>query len=298
MEVDKPQAADHQVLIQIKAAGVNPVDTKVRAGTSGLSKRLRLPIILGWDVSGVVTVAGKAVSVVKPGDEVFGCIEFPGPGNAYAEYVATDPGWLAKKPANISFEEAAAIPLAGLTAYQAIEEQLKIRAGQTILVQAAAGGVGHLAVQFAKILGATVYGTASAKNEAFLKSLGVDQVIDYKNERFEDKVVPLDAVLDAMGGAVLYRSIPCVKAGGVVVCLPSSTKDDPEAMALAERHGVTLTWPLMYPDGGQMKIIAGLLEQGKLRVHVDQTFSLDHIASAHEAVESHRTRGKIVVKID
>lgn len=296
-EIDQPEINEEQVLVKIMAAGINPVDTKVRAGTSGMSKRLKLPAILGWDMSGVIEKVGSKVTDFKPGDAVMGCIGFPGLGNAYAEFTIADPNVLAKKPNNISFDEAAAVPLAGLTAYQAINEHLEVTAGQKILIQAAAGGVGHLAVQFAKLNGAYVSGTASEKNEKFLKSLGVDQFIDYKKEKFETKVSNLDAALDAMGGDVLYRSIACVKRGGVVVCLPSSTKDDPKAIELAKEHGVKLLWPMMHTDGPQMKIIAGLLEQKKLRVFVEKIFTLEQMVWAHKAVETHGTKGKVVVRI-
>lgn len=296
-EVDKPTIADDQVLIKVAAAGINPVDTKVRAGISGMSNQLKLPAILGWDVSGTIESVGKNVAAFKPGNAVFGCIGFPGLGKAYAEFTIANPDLLARKPDNISFEEAAAVPLAGLTAYQAINEHLKITAGQKILIQAAAGGVGHLAAQFAKLNGAYVMGTASEKNEPFLKSIGVDQVINYKKEKFEDIVHEVDAVLDAMGGEVLYRSIPCVKRGGMVVCLPSSTKDDPKAIELSKQYGVKLIWPMMRPDGDQMRTIAQLLQQKKLKVSVDKIFTLDQVAWAHKAVETHNTKGKVVVKI-
>jgi NADPH:quinone reductase-like Zn-dependent oxidoreductase len=295
-EVPKPEAAEGQVLIKVSAAGINPVDTKVRAGTNALSKKISLPAILGWDVSG--TIESNNDATFAPGEAVFGCIAFPGLGQAYAEYTVADPQLLARKPANISFDEAAAIPLAGLTAYQAIHEYMHIAAGQKILIQAAAGGVGHLAVQFAKLAGATVAGTASHKNEAFLKKLGVDQFIDYKKERFESVVGQLDGVLDAMGGDVLYRSIACVKPGGTVVCLPSSTKNDPKAIELANQHGVELIWPLMHTNGDQMRMIASLMEQKKLKVSVEKIFTLDQISWAHKAVETHATKGKIVVRIN
>ncbi len=297
IDVDKPSPNNGEVLIKVMAAGINPVDTKVRAGTSGLSKQLKLPAILGWDVSGVIEAVGKNVQDLKPGDAVFGCIGFPGLGNAYAEFTLADPKLLAKKPNNISFDEAAAVPLAGLTAYQAINEHIKIASHQKILIQAAAGGVGHLAVQFAKLNGAFVIGTASEKNEQFLKTLGVDQFIDYKKEKFETVVSDLDAVLDAMGGEVLYRSISCVKPGGIVVCLPSSTKNDPKAIELAQQRGVKLLWPMMHTDGGEMRIIAALLEQKKLKVTIDKIFTLDQIVWAHKAIETHSTKGKIVVRM-
>lgn len=296
-DVDKPVPNAEQVLIKIKAVGINPVDAKVRSGVHSISKKMELPAILGWDISGVIEQCGIHVTEFKDGDEVFGSIGFPGLGKAYAEFAVADPVLLTKKPGNISFEEAAAVPIAGLTAYQSINEYLEIKSGQTILVQAAAGGVGHFAVQFAKINDALVFGTASEKNRNFLQSLGVTRAIDYKHEKFEDMVDDLDAVQDAFGGDILYRSIACVKQGGRVVCLPSSTKNDPKALELAEKQGVKLMWPMMHPDAEQMQIIANLLEAEKVKVHVDKIFSLDEIVKAHEAIETHRTVGKIVVKI-
>jgi NADPH:quinone reductase-like Zn-dependent oxidoreductase len=297
-DIEKPVPNNEQVLIKVKAIGINPVDTKVRAGTSGISKKILLPVILGWDVSGIIENFGKSVSGFKIGDEVFGCVGFPGLGKAYGEYTVADPNILAKKPRNISFEEAAAIPIAGLTAYQAINEELKISAGQKVLIQAAAGGVGHLAVQFAKMSGAYVIGTASEKNEKFLKSTGVDEFINYKKEKFEEIVHDVDAALDAMGGEILHKTIACVKRGGIVVCLPSSTKNDPKAIELANERNIRLNWPMMRPDGNQMRAIAHLLQEKKLKVFVDKIFTLDQIAWAHKAVETHQTKGKVVVKVD
>jgi NADPH:quinone reductase-like Zn-dependent oxidoreductase len=297
MDIQKPVPKDDEVLIKVKFTGINPVDTKVRAGTSGMSKNLQFPAILGWDVSGTIEVVGKNVSFFKTGDEVFGCIGFPGLGKTYAEFAVADPKLLTKKMHGISFEDAAAVPMAGLTAYQAINEHLKVSVGENVLIQAAAGGVGHLAVQLAKIKGAFVAGTASGKNESFLKSIGVDQFIDYKNEKFEDVFKNPDAVLDAMGGEVLYRSIKCVKPGGRVVCLPSSTKNDPKAIELARQNNVELIWPMMHPEGEEMQLIACLLEEQKLKVKIDKVFTLDKIADAHKAIETHSTDGKIVVKI-
>lgn len=296
-EIEKPTYNDDQVLIRIKAAGINPVDTKIRAGTSGLCKKITLPVILGFDVSGIVEAIGKNVKEFNIDDEVMGCIGFPGLGKAYAEYTTADPIHLTYKPSNVSFEEAAAVPLAGLTAYQTIYDHLQIQAGQRILIQAAAGGVGHLAVQFAKIAGAEVFGTASQKNIPFLKELGVDHPIDYKNSTFEDHVASLDAAMDAMGGEILYRTIKCIKRGGRVVCLPSSTKDDPVAIKLAKEQGVELIWPLMYPDQKQISQIAGFMRQGQLKVRVDEAFPLNQMAQAHRQVESHHTTGKVVVLI-
>ena len=290
-DLPKPHYADDEVLIRIIAAGLNPVDTKIRAGQHVSCKNLALPAVLGKDMSGIIEAVGGDVTGFKPGDEVFGCID-----RTYAEYVVAKPGLIVKKPANVSFDDAAGVSLAALTAYQAIHDHLRLLSGQNILIQSAAGGVGHLAVQFAKLTGASVSGTASAKNAAFLRSIGVDQPIDYQNEKFENIAQHLDAVLDTMGGDILYRSIACVKPGGTVVCLPSSTKDDPKAIALAAERGVQLIWFMMQPDIVTLQLIADLMAENKLIVAIDQVLPMEQIVKAHEVVESHSVRGKIVVK--
>lgn len=291
-EVEKPRIADDQILVRVVAAGLNPVDTKIRAGKHVSCKGLQLPAILGKDMSGVIESVGKGADSFRPGDAVFGCVD-----KTYGEYIVVDPGAVVLKPENVSFEDAAAVSLAGLTAYEAIHEQLGLLAGEHILIQSAAGGVGHLAVQFAKLAGAFVSGTASGKNLEFLKTLGVDQPINYKEDKFEELVEP-DAVLDSMGGEVLYRSIGCVKRGGRVVCLPSSTKDDPKALALAQERGVQLTWFMMKPKRDILQQIANLMETGKLHVHVERIFQMQELVEAHKAIESQGTRGKIVVRIN
>ncbi|ACU05333.1 NADP-dependent oxidoreductase [Pedobacter heparinus] len=291
-EIEKPQISDDQVLIRVKAAGINPVDTKIRSGAHRSAKTLQLPAVLGKDVSGVIELTGKNVQGFKVGDAVFGCA-----AQTYAEYVAASPDLIVKKPENITFEEAAAVSLAALTAYQAIHEHLKIRSGQHVLVQSAAGGVGHLAVQLARIAGAVVSGTASGRNIGFIKSLGADQAIDYKNERFEEVVKDLDAVLDTMGGEILYRSIQCVKPGGTVVCLPSSTKDDPKAIQYAQERGVSLIWFMMEPKKEQLQEISDLLAAGQLKVSVEKVWPMESIVQAHQEIEAHGVRGKLVVRI-
>lgn len=296
-EVDKPVPGDNQVLIKVKATGINPVDTKVRAGTHISCKNLKLPVIIGWDVSGVIEECGKEVSEFRIGDQVFGAIGFPGLGRTYAEFAVADTKQLAVKPRNVSFEEAAAIPIVGMTSWQVINDHLQIKKGQQVLIQAAAGGVGHISVQLAKLKGAQVYATASAGNEHFLKTIGADEFIDYKVKRFEDIATGIDAVQEAIGGDILYRSIRCLKRGGRIVCLPSSTKNDPKAIEIAREHEVELTWPMMYQSKDQLKSLAELMASGKLKVQVSKVFSLDEIVEAHRQVESHRTAGKVVVKI-
>lgn len=291
-EVEKPLINDDQVLIRVVAVGLNPVDTKIRSGAHISSKSLQLPAILGKDMSGIIELVGKNVQDFKNGDEVFGCID-----KTYAEYVAASPRSIVKKPAHVSFNEAAAVSLAGLTAHQAINDHLKITAGQRVLIQSAAGGVGHLAVQFAKSNGAFVFGTASEKNADFLAELGVDRVINYKEEQFEEVATELDAVMDTMGGEILYRSIGCVKPGGKVVCLPSSTRDDPKAVALAKDRNVELIWPMMHQDKEILQLFSTLLGEERLKVKIEKVFPLNEIIQAHYAVESHGVSGKIVVEI-
>ena len=243
-------------------------------------------------MSGIIEAVGKNVQVFAVGDEVFGCIS-----NTYSEYVVTHPDAVVKKPENVSFEEAAAVSLAGLTAYQAIHEHLKVKAGERVLIQSAAGGVGHLALQFAKLSGAWVSGTASGKNLDFLKDLGLDQPINYKDERFEEIVTDLDAVMDTMGGEVLYRSIACVKPGGRVVCLPSFTKDDPKAIELARERGVELIWFMMSTHQETLQQIASMLEAGQLKVEVSKVFAMEEVVRAHQLIETQGVRGKVVIKI-
>lgn len=290
--IEIPQYSDDQLLIKVKAAGLNPVDAKIRSGKHVSCSSLQLPAILGKDMSGIVEAVGKNVLGFAVGDKVFGCIS-----HTYSEYVVTDPDAVVKKPENISFEEAAAVSLAGLTAYQAIHEHLNVQAGQRVLIQSAAGGVGHLALQFAKLKGAWVYGTASGKNLDFLKTLGLDQPINYKEERFEEIVTDLDAVMDTMGGEVLYRSIACVKPGGRVVCLPSFTRDDPKAIELARERGVELIWFMMTPHKITLQQIAGMLEAGQLKVEVSKVFSMEEVVQAHHLIETQGVRGKVVIKI-
>ncbi|ASK31330.1 alanine dehydrogenase [Chryseobacterium sp. T16E-39] len=290
--IEKPTISADQVLVKIRAVGINPVETKIRNGSHISSKTLQLPAILGKDFSGVIEEVGQNVQNFHVGDAVFGLA-----AQTYAEYIAVSPEFIAKKPDNISFEEAAAAPLAGLTAYQAIYDHLKVLPGEHVLIQSAAGGVGHFAVQLAKIADAFVSGTASGKNIQFIKSLGVDQPIDYKNERFEDILSDLDAALDTMGGEVLYGSINCVKRGGRVVCLPSYTKDDPKAIELSENRNINLMWTMLSFKRENLLALAELLEKGLVKVFVEKKFPMEQIAEAHQQIETHGTKGKIVIEI-
>jgi NADPH:quinone reductase-like Zn-dependent oxidoreductase len=289
-EMQRPEPHAGEALVRVWAAGVNPVDWKTRQGRGARPGDLDTPIILGWDIAGVVDAIGADVDQFSPGDEVFGMVRFPEFGKAYAEYVAAPVGDIVKKPATLSFAEAAAAPLVTLTVWQALFETAHLEAGQTVLIHAAAGGVGHIATQFAKWRGARVIGTASAHNADFLRSLGVDQVIDYTHERFEDIARAVDVVLDTQGRAIQERSFAVLKPGSVLV----SITDAPDE-TLAQTYGVKTARIRVHPSGVQLAEIAQLFASGKLHVEIARTFPLSAAADAHRLGEEGHTRGKIVL---
>jgi NADPH2:quinone reductase len=292
-EAPDPEPLAGEVLLRVHAAGVNPVDWKTRSG-GGMAKKFppRFPITLGWDVSGVVEAVGPGgVDNLSEGDEVFGLIRFPEPAGTYAEYVTAPADQLATKPSSISHEEAAGVPMVALTAWQALFDAGHLGAGQTVLVHAAAGGVGHMAVQLAVWKGATVAGTASGARADFLKGLGAEQVVDYTQERFEDVAHDLDMVLDSIGGDVMERSLTVLRPDGMLVSL----RADPGEKA--EQHGVRAQRVLVHPDGAQLTEIAGLIDAGHLRPVVDQVLALEEVNQAHELSEAGHTVGKIVLQL-
>ncbi|PMD88753.1 oxidoreductase [Siphonobacter sp. BAB-5405] len=296
-ELPVPTVQEHEVLIQVKAISINPVDAKTRAG-KGMAGRLKSvhPLILGWDVSGIVTEIGSSVTDFKVGDEVFGMVNFPGHGQAYAEYVAAPADQLALKPANVSHEEAAAATLAALTAYQAMVHKAPIQPGQRILIHAAAGGVGHFAVQMAKHFGAYVIGTASASNQAFVQSLGADEVIDYTAQPFDEVVSEVDLVLDFVGALpVLERSLHVLKPGGTLISIPTGLPESITQQATVQ--GINAFFFLVQSDGADMQQIAALLADGRVRPHLFKTYTLDQMGEAHLQQETGRTVGKLVVTL-
>lgn len=297
VELPVPQIQDDEVLIKNKVISINPVDIKTRMGKS-LYNELKTrygKIILGWDVSGTVIETGKNVKKLKPGDDVFGMINFPGHGKAYAEYVAAPAEHLVQKPANISHGEAAAATLAALTAWQSVVSNAKVEKGQKVVIQAAAGGVGHYAVQIAKHLGAYVIGSSSSANKEFVLSLGADEHIDYKKQRLDAVVTDADFVLDPVGGDNIDPSLGAVKKGGTVIMLPSLYKE--QIAEKARARDVNGYYFSVRSSGEDMKQLAALLEKGIIRSHVSQTFAFDKMKEAHLQIESGRTKGKIVVTI-
>ena len=288
----RPEPGPGEVLVRVHAAGVNPVDWKTRAG-GGQAEKIgeRFPLVLGWDVSGTVEEAGPDAGGFDAGEEVFGLLRFPQPGSTFAEYVAAPAAELAAKPQSLSHVEAAAVPLAGLTAWQALFEAGDLQAGQTVLVHAAAGGVGHLAVQLARWKGARVIGTASGANAEFVRSLGAEPV-DYTEVRFEEAVADVDVVLVAVDADVLERSFAVLRRGGTLV----SIRSDPSPED-AERHGVRAERILVRPDAAQLREIASVIDGGHARPTVDTELPLVEVGKAFELSESGHTRGKIVLRV-
>ncbi|MYS13856.1 NADP-dependent oxidoreductase [Streptomyces sp. SID4982] len=291
-ELPRPEPGLSEILVSVRAAGLNPTDWKHRATGLFLG---RLPLVLGWDVSGVVEAVGYGVTLFKPGDEVFGMLPYPYGVGSHAEYVTGPARAFAHKPDSIDHVQAGALPLAALTAYQALVDTAQVRPGQRVLVHAAAGGVGHLAVQIAKARGAYVIGTASEPKHEFLRSLGADEVIDYRAGDFRDTVRDVDVVLDPMSGDTRVRSLDVLRPGGVLVSLLPGT--DPEEAAKAEARGVRVETLLVEADQEGMKAVAELAASGALRAHVEAVFPLAEAAKAHALGETERTTGKLVLTI-
>jgi NADPH:quinone reductase-like Zn-dependent oxidoreductase len=291
-----PVIKDNEVLVQVKAISINPVDAKTRMG-KGISGRFKdqSPIILGWDIAGIVTATGKDVSQFKEGDEVFGMVNFPGIGNAYAEYIAAPAAHLAIKPSNITFAEAAAATLAALTAYQALTQKLTIKHGNKVLIHAAAGGVGHYAVQIAAHYDAYVIGTSSAANKDFVLSLGADEHIDYKTQSLVDTVADIDIVLDTIGGNNIDNSLEVIKPGGTIISIPSGLNET--VVEKAKAKNINGFFFLVASNGEDMQNIAQLLQQGIIHSHISRIFSFDEIPEAHQQIESGKTKGKIVIAL-
>ncbi|HLL35188.1 MAG TPA: NADP-dependent oxidoreductase [Streptomyces sp.] len=293
VETERPAPRPNEVLVRVRAAGVNPTDWKHRANGGFLGEP---PFVLGWDVSGVVEATGIGVAAFRPGDEVFGMVPYPFGHGSHAEYVTVPARALAPKPAGIDHVQAGALPLVSLTAWQALVETAELRAGQRVLIHAAAGGVGHVAVQIAKARGAYVIGTASAGKHGFLRELGADEVIDYRETDFAEVVKDVDVVLDTIGGDHSVRSLGVLRPGGVVVSiLPVGSDDFYEE---ADRLGVRAVRMLVDADRTGMLEIARLVEQGALRPTIAGTFPLAEAVEAHRRGETGRTTGKLVLVID
>lgn len=285
-----PEAKQGEVLIKIHAASVNPVDWKIRQGYLQPLLNHALPLTMGWDVSGEVVAVGGGVIHLKVGDEVYSRPNIANNGS-YAVYMTASAEEVALKPKSLTWQEAAGVPLAGLTAWQGLYELANIEAGEQVLIHGGSGAVGQFAIQLAKLRGATVYTTTSARNTDLVLSLGADHAIDYQQVDFSE-LRDMDVVLDTIGGEVQDKSWKTIKPGGRLLSIVQ-TPDE----AVAASHGVTASFYFIEPDRSQLEEMARLADAGKLVVNIDSEFSLDQVADAHERSESGRAQGKIIINV-
>jgi NADPH:quinone reductase-like Zn-dependent oxidoreductase len=285
-DVFRPEPAAGEVLVKVHAAGVNPIDWKIRGG-AGERMGMTLPIRLGSEVVGTIETCGAGVSQFQKGDAVFGMV----PSGAFSQYAVIKADHLVLKPKNLSFVEAAAIPLAGTTAWQALFDEAKLSAGQRLLITNSSGSVGSLAIQFAKARGAQVTAVASGRNEKFVRDLGADHFIDYTREAFEDIATNMDVVLDTMGGEVYHRALRTLKKGGKMITVVAFPQDE------AERYGVSAKRSFTVPNAESLSEINRLVEAGKVMPYVDTVLPFADVRDALAISEAGRTRGKIVLTV-
>lgn len=314
-EVDIPTVRDNDVLVKIVAASINPIDLKTKDGKVKMLLSYKMPLILGSDFAGIVESVGKNVTKYKIGDKVYGRVQKNRIGT-FAEYIAVDQDDIAFKPKNLTFEEAASIPLVGLTSYQALYDIMQLKADDKILIQAGAGGIGTIAIQLAKLSGAYVATTTSAKNADFVKSLGADKIIDYRTENFEEVLTDYDYVYDTMGGETLEKAFRIIKPNGKVVSLSGipnkrfakeyglplwkqiilgiATRN---ISKLEKKTNASYHFLFMKPSGAQLEILTNLIEQGKIQPIIDQVVSLNNIQTAVNHSLSGRAKGKIIIRV-
>ncbi|MGM1016665.1 MAG: NADP-dependent oxidoreductase [Actinomycetota bacterium] len=292
VEVPRPEARVNEVLVRVHAASLNPTDWKHRAGGGFLGAA---PFTLGWDLSGVVEAVGIGVTRFRVGDEVIAMLPYPYGHGAHADYVAAPARLFARKPAALDHVHAAALPLVSLTAWQALVEYADLQAGQRVLVHAAAGGVGHIAVQIAKARGAYVIGTASEGKHDYLREIGVDEPVDYRTTDVTEAVSDVDVVLDTIGGDTSLRSLRVLRPGGVLVSiLPVGSN---ELYEEADRLGVHARRMLVDSSSTQLTTIAELAQDGTIVPTIAATFPLEEVADAHRLGDTNRTTGKIVLTL-
>ncbi|EQM78097.1 NADP-dependent oxidoreductase [Stutzerimonas stutzeri] len=286
-DIDVPEPGAGEVLVKVAAAGIDPVDYEIRQGH--FLGEDHLPCTLGREIAGTVERLGKGVDSLQPGNRVFGMI---GDDGGYAEYACIKAEYLDRVPEHIDMTAAAGVPLAAHTAWQALFDHGGLTAGQKVLIHGGSGGVGHFAVQFAKAKGATVYATGSEKSQDFIRSLGADRAIDYKQERFEDVCQDIDMVIDLIGGETQQRSWAVLREGGIIVStLEKPKQDSPEAQGKRGAHFMA------QPNGAQLTEIAALISAGKVKVVVDRTFPLEQADKAQTYLEQEHVEGKVVLKV-
>jgi NADPH:quinone reductase-like Zn-dependent oxidoreductase len=289
-DLPTPELGDDDVLVDVRAASVNPVDYKTRAGKFPPVTTAQLPKVLGRDVAGVVERCGAHVDVWQPGAEVYAMLDQNHGG--YAQRVAVHAALCARRPRNLSFVEAAAVPLAGLTAWQGLFEHGRLQAGQTVLIHGGAGGVGHFAIQFAKVHGARVATTVSRGDLDFVRELGADVIIDRDAGRFEDQIRAVDLVFDLVGGAVQKRSFDVLKPHGTLVTTLGRADE-----TTARERGLRVVTYMTRADGEQLAEITHWIEAAKVRPRLQETFALDDARGAQERAEHQHTQGKIVLEV-
>jgi NADPH:quinone reductase-like Zn-dependent oxidoreductase len=287
----RPDPKEDEILIRVMAASVNPVDVSIRSGKYAQYFHTKLPLIPGMDAAGIVEKAGSAITKFRKGDAVYAFFTLANEGG-YAQFVIAKESEVSAKPKSLTYEEAAAVPAVGSTAWQALVETAKLEAGQTVLIHGGSGGVGHCAIQIAKARGARVIATASTAKQEFLKKLGADQAIDYTTMKFENVVKDVDVVLDAVGEDTLTRSYDVVKKGGIIV----SIAGEPDEVALKKRgiRGVTIS---AVPKASVLEELTKLIEAKKLTPVVSRIFPLMEAAKAQEEIATGHTRGKIILKV-
>jgi 2-desacetyl-2-hydroxyethyl bacteriochlorophyllide A dehydrogenase len=291
IEVEKPELQDSSVLVEVHAASINPIDNILRAGYLQQMLELRFPHIMGYDVSGTVVEVGKDVHIVKVGDEVFARPNQEDAG-AIAEFARVQENELAIKPTNLSHIEAASVPLAGLTAWQALVTKGNIKRGDKVLIHAGSGGVGTLAIQIAKYFGAIVATTTSSKNTEFVKGLGADLIIDYTTQSFEDELSDYDLVIDMIGGDTLANSFKVLKKGGTLISIKGQDTE-----GLAKKYDVAFEWFFMTPDGAMLTELATLISEGAIKTVIDSVYPMEQASEAFDHLAEGRTKGKIVITI-
>lgn len=299
-EIERPVPEADEILVKVYASGVNPVDWVIRNGANDILRPfLTLPLTLGWDAAGIVEETGTDVTEFKKGDAVYGIPNFPGNGS-YAEYCSAKAVQFALKPKSIGFDEAAAVPLAALTAWTGMFACGKLQAGQRILIQGASGGVGSFAVQFAKAKGAYVIGTASVENLDYLKQLGADEAIDYRNQNVEDLVHDVDVVLEASplrDNAERLKAVTMLKEGGILVSVNVDFPFDGAVLSALAQKQATGELAANQPRQDWLTEIAELIDAGKVKVNISKIYPLNEVAEAHRESETWHVRGKLVLEI-
>ena len=295
-DIAKPELKDNEVLVENHAISINPVDTKVKYSNEGLNMLIspERPIVLGWDIAGTVVAVGDKVSQYQIGDKVFGMVNFPGHGKAYAEYVAAPESHLAAIPKGTSFTQAAATTLAALTALQALKG--RVSPGDKVLIHAGSGGVGHFAVQIAKEMGAYVVSTSSSKNLDFVMSLGADEHIDYRTQAFEEAISDMDLVFDTVSPDTAEKSLAVLGKGGRLVSI-TLMEIPADLQAKADALKVSIDKLLVQSNGEDMRLLSSWLESGAIKPHVSQTFAFEKLGEAHTSIEAGRSVGKVIVTL-